>query len=553
MAPNGSGISRQPHEVIEIDSDSDNEVVEVPRPAPGPPVACLPPQPLQPAFPRRPWDEELATAAPEAEQRQEAPDHGRRNHRPAPAEPQPHAAHPMTADECLAKVLDIYPDISHEHVRGIFRDDLDVGIQPDSTWCEQLIVRILDEGAYPTEREARRAALKRKREPSEHEFDQNPMESATPVVRRAYQSAAMILLQNEYPEIPVKFIDQTLREQRSFYNAFLLLEATERTYYATDIVRRLYKKVRSRDPKSLDNHYALAHEGAHVEAMEKVRREVAAAKKKVGQDTAKREDAQRKALEEEHNKAIAVSSNAMMECLCCFDKFPTNRMTFCNGEQAHFYCHGCATSWVNSQLGDGKCWPKCLGQDGCEAEILQSELKAFLDPQTYGRLERMQQQDSLRNAGLSDLVYCPFCDFAAQCEPIEINREFHCQNSDCGVLSCRLCRAESHTPKTCEEAVKDRKGNARHQVEEAMTEALLRTCNKCKARFLKSEGCNKMTCPTCYNTQCYVCSKTVHGYDHFHESAGKCPLYDNNTEKRHQEEVKAAEAAALFNKKNKGG
>src|SRR5271169_4419737 len=65
-------------------------------------------------------------------------------------------------------------------------------------------------------------------------------------------------------------------------------------------------------------------------------------------------------------------------------------------------------------------------------------------------------------------------------------------------------------------------------INEAMSEAMVRKCNKCGLRFLKTDGCNKMKC-RCGNMQCFVCSKNVDGYDHF--SDGKrgskvgCPMY----------------------------
>jgi TRIAD3 protein (E3 ubiquitin-protein ligase RNF216) len=103
---------------------------------------------------------------------------------------------------------------------------------------------------------------------------------------------------------------------------------------------------------------------------------------------------------------------------------------------------------------------------------------------------------------------------------------------------------------TCEEYKKENGLSGRRQVEEAMSEALIRKCNKCGTPFIKEEGCNKMQCvrPGCRNVQCYICSKSCN-YSHFNDrgrggKAGNCPLFEV-TEERHQNEVKNAENVAL--------
>ena len=153
----------------------------------------------------------------------------------------------------------------------------------------------------------------------------------------------------------------------------------------------------------------------------------------------------------------------------------------------------------------------------------------FLDEKTVVALERNEQEAVLRIAGIENLASCPFCPFAAEYPSVEVDREFRCQAPDCEIISCRLCKLESHIPKTCEEHAKDNGLSIRRQIEEAMSAALIRRCNKCITPFVKEEGCNKMMCTRngCGNIQCYVCSKSC-DYAHFNDKSrggrdGQCP------------------------------
>jgi hypothetical protein len=67
----------------------------------------------------------------------------------------------------------------------------------------------------------------------------------------------------------------------------------------------------------------------------------------------------------------------------------------------------------------------------------------------------------------------------------------------------------------CEEVKKEEKETVgRLTVEEAISAAKIRHCYKCNQPFVKSEGCNKITC-SCGAKQCYVCRQAVSDYTHY--------------------------------------
>ena len=143
---------------------------------------------------------------------------------------------------------------------------------------------------------------------------------------------------------------------------------------------------------------------------------------------------------------------------------------------------------------------------------------------------------------LKSLAQCPHCDFKMLFENSE-EKLFRCQNPDCLCVTCRFCKEENHLPLRCSEVEKKSDANSRHAVEEAMTNARVRSC-KCGQRYYKTEGCNKMTCTSCGGLSCYVCRADIPkktDYGHFCQhprnpgqgcpsNCGKCNLFSNSEE-----------------------
>lgn len=75
------------------------------------------------------------------------------------------APEPVDAESaCLNRVLEVFPDIDHEHVRQLYqaRPVVAEEARPSGDPSGELIVKILDAGDYPKEKD-RRKELKRKR------------------------------------------------------------------------------------------------------------------------------------------------------------------------------------------------------------------------------------------------------------------------------------------------------------------------------------------------------------------------------------------------------
>ncbi|TPX14151.1 uncharacterized protein E0L32_000545 [Thyridium curvatum] len=257
-------------------------------------------------------------------------------------------------------------------------------------------------------------------------------------------------------------------------------------------------------------------------------------------------------LEEQANFERAKAAGQIRECGCCFGDAAENRMVHCNGDYSggdrHWFCRDCARRAAETEIGLSKYHLACLSMDGCPAGFSPAQRELFLDTGMQTALERIEQEALLRMAGIENLETCPFCPYAAEYPSVEVNKEFRCDRADCGIVSCRLCRKETHIPKTCAEMELDKEDgeSARRTIEEAMTAALVRNCNKCGTPFIKEDGCNKMTCTRsgCRNVQCYVCHKSC-DYSHFDDSTrggkkGNCPLFENVAE-RHEREVREAE------------
>ncbi|KAF6746067.1 hypothetical protein DFP72DRAFT_756387, partial [Ephemerocybe angulata] len=205
------------------------------------------------------------------------------------------------------------------------------------------------------------------------------------------------------------------------------------------------------------------------------------------------------------------------ECQCCFGSYMAPRIFKCPGD--HSFCDTCIRGHAGTQLGLQKTDILCMypGDVDCQMAFTVSTLEKCLPEPLLALYHRLKQQEALKVANIEGLEECPFCSFACIMDmPLQEVPIFTCQDAGrCGAVSCRICRAKAHPGRSC-----DRLGDAgvhdgRLALEEAMSKALMRTCPRCDAPFIKEDGCNKMTCPQCEALSCYVCRRAIDDYEHF--------------------------------------
>ena len=359
-----------------------------------------------------------------------------------------------------------------------------------------------------------------------------------------------LVLQEEFANIPRRYIDQKFKETNQYFATYQALElASLASEDSTNPPFESLKRLRSLTLPQGEDLSWMDDLSSGGYGIQELKREIMAARK-----LRKKEEANRRTKKEVSAAAAAKEKEyrdrgEIMDCGTCCDDYPTYKFIHCDGDCPHFLCFGCLQRYADTEIGNQRYKLNCLDDSGCTATYSRKERQRALNAKSFDTLERLQQQAELKLANMAGLENCPFCDFAAICPPVQVDKEFRCRNPECEKISCRLCRKDSHLPMSCKEYKESLGVDERHAVEEAMTKALLKKCPKCGKQILKQDGCNKVIC-FCGGMLCDYCGKdiTKEGYQHFEgaslSKSKKCPTHDNFHERR-KAEVNKAEAEAI--------
>ena len=238
---------------------------------------------------------------------------------------------------------------------------------------------------------------------------------------------------------------------------------------------------------------------------------------------------------------LAEKAHELLFCGCCWNQFLDEDMAQCSN--GHLFCRKCLIDHIETLVGEGRSDLRCLSveEEECNGCVPMSELERVVPVRTLERLFATETENAVINSDVQGLVKCHHCGIR-----IEVDGSGIMRCPECGSETCTGCGQAGHKGMSCEEFAGLDKNRL---VEDKMSEAVIRTCPRCDARFMKEEGCNKMECPRCHTWICYLCRKEIPkdvGYAHFWRYPGpcppdRCPLWVRNDTLHRIEAVQAQE------------
>ncbi|RAH87749.1 hypothetical protein BO86DRAFT_10298 [Aspergillus japonicus CBS 114.51] len=462
-------------------------------------------------------------------------------------------------DHPLTEILEIFPDIDPDYLKRLIDRHLALVSQAkteilltatDKDLAKGAVIEeILQNPSYPRKQKRLKRTLdERDSVPNKEDDIQKWLKAIPQRGSPLYLEITARLLAIEFHTVPWTYIQNLTLHKRELYAAYLSLYALEDPSAKSS---KPYKNERIRNPRSHTSLYKSYPETLPI--MDNLKRELKAAAKAAKQTKQMNAAVPRNNFEDVDDKEAEernIRTGNLVECQCCFEEVPANKALPCEGLDVHFFCYTCIKSSAETQVGMMRYKLQCFDGSGCQAKFDRYGLERALGAKLMQKLDALQQQDEIGQAGLEGLESCPFCDFQGICAPADEDREFRCRNPDCEVVSCRLCKEKSHLPSSCDEARKDKQLPYRHRVEEALSEALIRPCPTCKVKIVKTDGCNKMTCSKCGTQMCYVCNvKLGATYEHFNRPPTHCRLWDQTERfplgRQVDQEIEQVEADAI--------
>ncbi|KAI6180250.1 RBR-type E3 ubiquitin transferase [Aphelenchoides besseyi] len=217
-------------------------------------------------------------------------------------------------------------------------------------------------------------------------------------------------------------------------------------------------------------------------------------------------------------------------CGVCFD----NDVEFRALECGHPFCVACWSSYVKSQVDDGKSRILCM-QSKCGMFLHEEFIRSVLSKESFARFEQALYRDIITTN--PELSFCP----GADCSMIAHSKSKKAHRvvcTKCNTQFCFKCTQDYHSPTTCETIKKWLIKCADDSETANYISANTKDCPKCHASIEKNGGCNHMHCTKCGEHFCWICCQEwkSHGSSYYN-----CSKYNDASENNKADARKALE------------
>lgn len=256
------------------------------------------------------------------------------------------------------------------------------------------------------------------------------------------------------------------------------------------------------------------------------------------------------------------------KCNCCFMDYKKEHLIYCDKLsmcRKHIICYNCLERNIDIQIQNSNCDSMCIFNptDKCDGKYKLEKIKDIIGDQKYKTYNILYdiKTTSLNALIIDDYQICPHCRRYG----VEVNNKNSIDYINCVKCNkqwCNLCRKPSHEGFDCysidfssvnslkqdNQFIENEKNIIIDNIlQEIYAKITINKCPHCSTEYIKTEGCNLITCSKCNRYSCYCCrikifpkkiragnivSKYYHftgnDYNTYNTVNYTCPLYYNN-------------------------
>lgn len=255
-------------------------------------------------------------------------------------------------------------------------------------------------------------------------------------------------------------------------------------------------------------------------------------------------------------------------CQCCLCDYNKDELIYCDKlseEYIHIICHDCMRRNIDVMISNGVCNFDCIynSSDCCGGIYNKKEIENILscNKEKYDKFMEIYEITTISNMALvvDDFQICPHCRrFGLEINNMIPISKIKCER--CFKYWCNKCGRDAHDIEngsncyTISLSNFNREKNIENSYEQLniiidnmitsiISKSVIDTCSHCNSAYMKTEGCNLITCSKCGNLTCHCCGEKIteilveggrmtSKYHHFigndyNDGSGNCPLFYN--------------------------